>query len=49
MFIRWRERSDYGNIVEDDHAEENLLVEEAHVVDDDDYLGGPIDRSSLAS
>jgi len=36
-FVRRRERDGASNIVEGDKGEENMVVDEAHVVDDEAY------------
>jgi len=50
MSIRQREQGGASTIVEGDKCEENVVVEEAHEVEDDEaYLGGPVDRLLLSS
>lgn len=50
MSIRRIKLSGATNIVEGDEYEENVIVEETHVVEDDEaYLWGSMDRFLLAS
>jgi len=47
--IRQREEDGHSNIIEVDNMEEIVIIEENHVVEDETYPGGSINRSLLAN